>query len=168
VITQTWAFRVYGEPAPKGSMVGRIHQGRVIMSEQATRNRPWRALIENAAPTFIRESASPGQPLAIRLLFAVTRTPAAAQRTHPATQSAQGIGGDLDKLVRLALDALESCGVLTNDAQIVDIEAKKVYADDPFWSIDRLGDSATTPGMYCQLRPVGYLPTTLPLAVPHA
>lgn len=159
MITQPAAFRVFGEPAPKGSMIARTTKsGQVIVTEQVDRNKAWRRLIEAAAPVHITERPSPHQPLRVELVFSLTRTPAAKDRAYPATQSAQGIGGDLDKLVRLALDALESCGVLVNDAQVVELEAAKRYAD-------RI-ESMARPGMYCRIEPVGVVPDPLPLEAP--
>lgn len=158
MITKPAAFRVYGEPAPKGSLAGRclthpkigqkaLKAARVVMSEASNRGRPWRKAIEKAAPIHITEQADRHQPLEITLLFAVTRQPAAAHRAYPAVRSSQGIGGDLDKMVRLVLDALESCKVLVDDAQVTSLTARKVYADDPDWG--RAG-----PGLYCRLVPV--------------
>ena len=37
---------------------------------------------------------------------------------------------DLDKLTRACLDSLESAGVLTNDNLVVDLTARKNYADN--------------------------------------
>jgi crossover junction endodeoxyribonuclease RusA len=167
VITRPHAFRVYGEPAPKGSIAGRVAKnGRVILSEQVNRNRPWRRAIEKAAPIHITERAEKGQAIRITLLFALTRTQAAAGRTRPTTQSAQKIGGDLDKLARLVLDALESCAVLANDAQVVELTATKVYADSPEWMTSEqwVRRGRREPGMYCRIEPVGYVPPELPYA----
>jgi len=172
VITRPAAFRVYGEPAPKGSLAGRclthpkIGQivrapQRVVMSEGANRGRPWRKKIEKAAPIHITERADRHQPLRVTLLFAVTRTAAAEGRAYPSTRSAQNVGGDLDKLIRLVLDALESCGVLADDAQVVELDPRKVYADHPDWGrVD--GNGAPVPGLYCRVEPVGYIPPELP------
>lgn len=184
MITRPAAFRVYGEPAPKGSLAGRClthpkigqictRVQRVAMSEDANRGRPWRRAIEKAAPVHITERPDPHQPLMISVLFAVTRTTAAAGRLYPATQSAQSVGGDLDKMVRLILDALESCKVLVNDAQVVAIggppstdpvldgRPRKVYADHPDWGRTD-ANGAPLPGLYCRLEPVGYIPDPLP------
>lgn len=158
MITRSAAFRVFGEPAPKGSLAGRVNPRNpkhVIITEDANRNRPWRRAIQKTAPVHITERPDPHQPLKVTLVFAITRTPAAAAREYPATQSAQKIGGDLDKLVRLVLDALETCGVLTNDAQVVDLAARKVYVDHADWG-------RPWPGLYCRLEPVGYVPPQLP------
>lgn len=155
MITRPAAFRVYGEPAPKGSLAGRVNPKNpkhVIITEDANRNRPWRRAIEKAAPIHITERPDTHQPLKVVLLFGVTRTQAARDRDYPSTQSAQKVGGDLDKLVRLVLDALESCKVLINDAQVVEIEASKVYADT----------CMKAPGLYCRIEPVGYVPPELP------
>ena len=173
MITRPAAFRVFGEPAPKGSLAGRClthpkigalcyQAQRVVMSESANRARPWRRAIEKAAPVHIAERADPHQPLMVSALFAVTRTPAAAGRVAPSTQSAQGVGGDLDKMVRLLLDALESCGVLHNDAQVTRFgDLGKVFADDGEWvqGVDR---RRGVPGLYCRVEPVGWVPDALP------
>lgn len=168
MITKPAAFRVYGEPAPKGSLAGRClthpkigqrvqQAARVVLSEDANRGRPWRRAIEKAAPVHITERPDPHQPLKLTYLFAVTRTNAAATRPYPSTRSAQGIGGDVDKMLRLLLDALESCGVLTDDAQVVKFgESGKVYADDPEWT--GRGGQPGMPGLYCRLEPAVAMP----------
>jgi Holliday junction resolvase RusA-like endonuclease len=161
VITRPHAFRVYGEPAPKGSIAGRVAKnGRVILSEQVNRNRGWRRTIENAAPLWVHERPDPHQPLKVTLTFALTRLRAAENRTYPSTRSAQKVGGDLDKLVRLVLDALETAGVLTDDAQVVELSARKLYSDALEWS----GVAPVRAGMYCRVEPVGYVPPELPYA----
>ena len=176
MITRPAAFRLAGEPAPKGSLAGRClthpkighvcaQPQKVVMSESANRSRPWRKAIEKAAPLYLREKADPHQPIKLTWLFAVTRTPAAADRAYPTTQSAQGVGGDADKMLRLLLDALESCGVLHNDAQVTRFgESGKVYADDPTWL--RVGGQRGVPGMWCQIEPIGAAPDALPLELP--
>lgn len=164
MITKPAAFRVYGEPAPKGSLAGRclthpkigqkaLKAARVVMSEQSNRGRPWRKAIEKAAPLHITERPDRQQPLRIVLLFALTRQPAAAHRRYPAARSSRGIGGDIDKLTRLVLDALESAEVLTDDAQIVTVDARKVYSDDPAWW-HPVSDRAGKPGLYCRIEPM--------------
>ena len=173
MITRPHAFRVFGEPAPKGSLAGRClthpkvgavcaRAARVVLSEDANRGRPWRKAIETAAPVHITERPDKHQALRVTLTFAISRTPAAAGRTRPSTRSAQGVGGDLDKMVRLVLDALEACGVLLDDAQICTFGATdKVFADDPVWhhGVDRWRG---VPGLYCRLEPAGYAPPELP------
>lgn len=159
MITKPAAFRVFGEPAPKGSMIARtLKGGRTIVVEDNARTKPWRRTIEAEAPAYFPERPAPHQPLKVILRFGVTRTPAAAGRDFPAVRANQGVGGDLDKLVRLALDALESCGVLTDDAQVVALEAAKVYADE-------IDPGLRRPGMYCRIEPVGVVPDPLPLEV---
>lgn len=172
MITKPAAFRVYGEPAPKGSLAGRclthpkIGQivrlpQRVAISEDANRGRPWRRAIEKAAPIHITERPDKYQPLMVTCLFAITRTPAAEGRLYPSTRSAQGVGGDTDKMVRLVLDALESCGVLLDDAQVTRFgETGKVYADDPEWLYR--GGQRGIPGLYCRVEPIGYVTPELP------
>lgn len=170
MITKPAAFRVKGiEPAPKGSMAGRclthpkvgakcLNPQRVVISEDANRGRPFRRAIEKAAAVHMPEKAGKHQPLKVEILFGITRTRAAADREFPAVRSSQGIGGDLDKMVRLVLDALESCGVLTDDAQVCEIAASKVY-------FDTCSDS---PGLYCRVEPIGWEIVTQPPLLPVA
>lgn len=169
MITRPHAFRVYGEPAPKGSLAGRClthpkigkvcqQAARVVMSEDANRGRPWRRAIETAAPVHITEQADQHQPIKATMTFAVTRTHAARDRPYPSVRSALSIGGDLDKFVRLVLDALESAKVLTDDAQVVELTARKVYVDSPLWG--RQG-----PGLYLRLEPAVVMPAMLPVEV---
>lgn len=158
MITKPAAFRVTGvEPAPKGSLAGRclthpkvgqkaLNPARVVISEDANRGRPFRRALEAAAKVHMPEQAERGQPLKVTVVFGVTRTAAAKTRMFPSLRSAQGIGGDLDKMVRLVLDALESAGVLADDAQVVKLEASKDY-------FDQLG-GATAPGLYVRVEPV--------------
>jgi len=57
--------------------------------------------------------------------FCVPRVRAAAKRTHPITPY------DLDKLCRAVGDALSvNLDMITNDAQICELNAMKVFADD--------------------------------------
>jgi Holliday junction resolvase RusA-like endonuclease len=143
--------------------VGKICQrvARVTMREQVARSKPWRNAIEKAAPIYLQERADKHQPIKVTYLFAITRTSAAEGRDYPTTQSAQGVGGDADKFLRLLLDALESCGVLHNDAQVVRFgESGKVYADDPAWLA--VGGQRGVPGMWCQIEPVGRVADLLP------
>lgn len=177
MITRPAAFRVYGEPAPKGSLAGRClthpklgqvckKLAKVVLTEQVERGRYWRKQVEKAAAERITEQAGEHQPIKATFVFAVTRTHAARDRAYPATRSAQGVGGDMDKMVRLVLDALESCGVLKDDAQVVRWgETCKVYADAAEWT-DRGGPSGM-PGAYIRVEPVGWVPDPLPLVVPH-
>ena len=158
MITRPAAFRVYGEPAPKGSMIPRkLKGGRVVVVEDNKRTKPWRRAIEKAAPVHITERADKWQPVALHLVFAVTRLPAQHDVTRPVKRATGGVGGDLDKMVRLVLDALESCRVLTDDAQVTEIHAQKMFAESPDWS-GRPG----VPGVYCRIEPVGWVPDELP------
>lgn len=164
MITKPAAFRVKGiEPAPKGSMAGRclthpkvgsvcLTPQRVVISEDANRGRPFRRAIEKAAAVHMPEKAGKHQPLKVTVLFGITRTRAAEDREFPAVRSSQGIGGDLDKMVRLVLDALESAGVLTDDAQVIELSASKVFYDT----------CSDSPGLYCRIEPIGWEVVTQP------
>lgn len=157
MITHPAAFRVYGQPAPKGSMIPRkLKDGRVVVVEDNKRTKPWRRAIAAAAPVHLSERADQYQPIKIVCAFALTRLPAQEGLPGPVKRATGGVGGDVDKMVRLVLDALEDCGVLVDDAQVVRVEAWKLFADAPDWP--RYG----VPGMYCRIEPVGYVPDELP------
>jgi Holliday junction resolvase RusA-like endonuclease len=57
--------------------------------------------------------------------------------------------GDVDKLARLVLDALEDAGLLTDDAQVVEVTSRKAYPDDAY-SPDTLDD----PGVRVRVYPI--------------
>lgn len=142
----------------------------MILAEDNKRTKPWRRRIESVAPIYMTEQAAEHQPLLVSCLFAVTRSPAAHAREYPTTVAAQGIGGDLDKLIRCLLDSLEACKILKNDAQVIAIggppsidplldgKPRMVYLDHPDWG-------KPWPGLYCRVepvKPVGYDPLELP------
>lgn len=150
MITQTWGLRIYGEPAPKGSLVPReLPGGRVALVEQVGRGKPWRRAIEKAAPKLIPEKAGKHQPIGLDLTFTITKTAAAIAegRLFPSTQSAEGIGGDADKMVRLVLDALESAKILVNDGQVVRIRTDQYYPGTEY------RDQLTRPGLMLRIYP---------------
>jgi crossover junction endodeoxyribonuclease RusA len=129
-----------GHPAPKGSLkcVGR--RGRIahVLIEDNANATPWRNTIAGwiTGKWPDHAHADPGQPVRADVVFAVDRpafhygTGANASRvkasapTWPATRSS----GDVDKLLRLVLDAVQDTDVLPDDAAVVVVTAVKSYA----------------------------------------
>ena len=111
-----------GTPVPKGSMKCIGRGGRHQLVEDNPRTTPWRRRIASLVRSRVTSEAAPRQPLAVDLLFTVPR-PKSVRAAHPVTRSA----GDLDKLVRLALDALQDTALLPDDAQVVELHAWKAY-----------------------------------------
>lgn len=152
---------VTGRPAPKGSLVcvGRPG-GRHQLIEDNKRTAPWRRTVADT----IRKSwphdqhAAPGQPIGAELTTSHAR-PTGHYGTgrnahqlkptadpHPVTRSA----GDLDKLARLLLDAIQDTDVLPDDAQVVELISRKVYARPH----DPTDDVLPCPGVVIRLYPI--------------
>lgn len=153
-----------GRPAPKGSLtcVGRPG-GRHQLIEDNKRTKPWRNTIAAA----IREQwphdqhAAPYQPIGAEVTTSHER-PAGhygsgrnAQQLKadadpwPVTRTA----GDLDKLARLVLDAIQDTDVLPDDAQVCELHSRKVYAR-PHDPIDTAADVLPCAGVVIRLYPL--------------
>jgi Holliday junction resolvase RusA-like endonuclease len=135
---------VAGTPRPQGSKrpVRNKHTGRIHMVESSERLPDWRADIRDAAMRAVDgvpTSAYWERPLVVGIQFRLARPkshylPANTRRTapelrpeaptHPAGKP------DTDKLIRAVLDALTGL-VWRDDAQVVDILARKVYGERP-------------------------------------
>lgn len=128
---------VPGRPAPKGS-VDVLPNGRVRQANP--RAKAWQAEVARvcrAAITYEPETGRPGKrgalrpgwpinhPVRVDLEFWFKR-PQKPAHAFPAT-----IGtGDLDKLVRLVLDALTAASVYVDDARVVEINAASYWTQD--------------------------------------
>lgn len=115
----TFAIAVPGRPLPKGSL---RHVGRGRLVEQ-TKVKDWMKEIQahileaysDVAPMF-------DTPVRATLQFHFPRPAAAKNRLYPHLRSA----GDLDKLVRAVLDALQP-SILADDSLVVHLAAGKFY-----------------------------------------
>ena len=157
-----YVFVVYGAPAPKGSLkcVGR--NGRHQLVENSDRTTPWRNRVAGGARR-ITLSGFPG-PLGVEVTLTVDRPTShylvngglsaeGRRRPYPSRRS-QGLGGDVDKLARVVLDALEDAGTLTDDAQVVELIARKTFHDGP----GVLPDALDRPGARIRLYPLEETP----------
>lgn len=111
---------------PKGSKTG-VRGHMVESADMATKTRKsgalkrWMATIAKAAVAHRAPRYEAGRALAVHMTFYVPKKPS-VKRGYPCVK----YGGDVDKLCRAVLDALE--GVLyANDAQVIDIHARKRY-----------------------------------------
>lgn len=152
---------IYGEPAPKGSMkcVGGRGRKRHQLVENSPRTGPWRERVARGAKR-LPVSQLTG-PVGIEVTLTVSR-PAAhyranrrgltalGRRTPYPSRRSQGLGGDVDKLARTILDALEDADVLTDDAQVVELVTRKTYAE----GTGTLPDALTYPGARIRLYPI--------------
>ena len=115
----TFAITVPGRPLPKGSLK---HVGRGRLVEQ-TKVKGWMQEIQahilevysDVAPMF-------DTPVWVTLAFRFPRPVAAKNRLYPHLRSA----GDLDKLTRAVLDALQP-SILADDSLVVKLTAGKFY-----------------------------------------
>jgi Holliday junction resolvase RusA-like endonuclease len=135
---------VVGTPRPQGSKrpVRNKHTGRIHMVESSERLPDWRADIRDAAMRAVDglpTSAYWERPLAVGIQFTLPRpkghylpanTRRAAPELRPDAPKHPAGKPDADKLLRAVLDALTGL-VWRDDAQVVDILARKVYGERP-------------------------------------
>lgn len=153
-----------GDPAPKGSMKcvgGSKGRGHRLIEDNA-RTKPWRDKVATACRDRLTAyTAGVGQPVGAEVTFTLNR-PAGHYgtgrnaRTLRAAAPAYPVGhntGDLDKLVRLILDALQDPGTLPDDCAVVDVTARKRYIADGSFDPDVLAH----PGVVIRLHPIGAL-----------
>jgi len=124
-------FEVPGEPQPQGSHQPYTHNGRVWVTSDNRRLRPWR----NAVCWHAREALGQYPPLAgpvrVDLSFSFARPPGHFGRRGllPSAPAGHAVRPDVDKLARGALDALGEAGVWRDDAQVAELVATKAYAE---------------------------------------
>lgn len=117
---RTFALTVPGKPLPKGSL---RHVGRGRLVEQ-TKVKTWMQEIQkHTVETYGSEIPLFEAPVEAVLKFRFPRPAAAKNRLYPHLRSA----GDIDKLTRAVLDALQPA-VLLDDSLVVELTASKAYA----------------------------------------
>ncbi len=149
-LDRDYAVRVYGLPEPQGSMTCKAKH--VAKANLQPTNEPalklWRALVEKAGRA-LPVSGLVG-PVGVEVTLTVAK-PRTVTRDWPSKKANQkGVGGDVDKLARAVLDALEASGVIENDAQVVELTARKCYPTSP-GATDRLD----RPGAVIRIYPIG-------------
>ena len=128
-------IKVSGTPAPQGSQRAFVHRhtGRAVVVESSAKVRPWRAAI-TAACKAERVPHHEG-PVTVSVIFYMPR-PRSHHRAdgvtlRPTAPVSPSVRPDLDKLLRSTLDGLTDAGVIEDDARIVSISARKIYAVPP-------------------------------------
>jgi Holliday junction resolvase RusA-like endonuclease len=137
----TVVIRVPGIPQPQGSKTKtRLGGMRDANSERLI---PWRNAVTVATVQTVGHHWQPlDGPLSVSVIFTMPK-PASApkrRRTWPAKKP------DLDKLIRAAFDGITDGGLWRDDALVVDVYARKVYAGDP--------EAGLAPGALIHVRPV--------------
>lgn len=126
-------FHAEGVPVPKGSL-RHVGNGRLV---EQTKAKPWMSRIRAAA---LKAAADTGHnritvPVEVDVTFTFIRPKSAKNRLYPHMRSV----GDLDKLCRSLLDALQPSktedGVMDDDSLVVSLTAHKVYGDVPGVSV---------------------------------
>lgn len=151
-----------GKPATKGSMkcVGRVGKSAHVLVESHASADPWRRTVAGWVTSKwpIGQAAASGQPLAAEVAFTLDRpashygTGKNARTIKPAHRDAWPAGhntGDVDKLVRLILDALQDGPnpVVPDDAAVVVLTTAKRFVG--------AASALPWPGVRIRLRPAG-------------
>lgn len=156
-------FTVYGAAQPAGSKKGFVNRktGRVIITDDAKRSRPWKSEVTAAAidaMTFHGDEGTSGLlppldgPLLLELTFWVSRpkghygTGRNADKVKPGAPWAPTVKPDLLKLARAVEDALTGV-VYRDDAQIVTETLQKAYTTGQPRTEIRVGQVAA-PGQH--------------------
>lgn len=122
-MTRRVSFRVFGVAQPKGSTRAFVPKGwsRPVITSANPKSKGWQQLVSEQAQTVAQDGLFTG-PVVLIVTFHLPR-PASLPKKHLHHTKKP----DLDKLVRNTKDALK--GILyRDDAQVVDIHARKVYA----------------------------------------
>lgn len=138
MLTREVVLDIIGHPAPKGSLKCIGRNGHHQLIEDNTRTKEWRAEISTHAKRLLNtpdKRADKHQPIGVEVTFSLER-PKGHHRTgarahqlvdsapqYPVTRSSY----DVDKLLRLVLDALQDAGVLHDDAAVVEVTTRKFY-----------------------------------------
>jgi Holliday junction resolvase RusA-like endonuclease len=127
------AFEVPGEPQPQGSTKAfkHRHTGLVMVTSDNARLRPWRDTVcWHARQALAGRQPLPG-PVRVRFEFRFARPRGhfGKRGLRPAAPKEHVVRPDIDKLARAALDALGEAGVWRDDAQVVDLQVGKRYAE---------------------------------------
>lgn len=165
MLTDEIRVAIPGHPAPKGSLKcigGRGGRGHVLIEDNA-RTKDWRTAVafwtRRTWPT--DQHADPQQPLAAEITFTLPR-PAGhygsgrnahqlkpSAPAHPVSHST----GDVDKLLRLVLDALQDTDVLPDDCAVIEVHTRKAYPRPP-GTPDLPDDVLGYPGVVIRLYPI--------------
>ena len=115
-------LRVYGLPAPQGSK--KIIRGRLIEAS-GEKLKKWRKAIADACQELPKQDIVLS-PVGVEVEFFLPRPASVKQSKRPLPI----VPPDLDKLLRGLLDGIgQSEAIWKDDAQVVEIKAKKTYAD---------------------------------------
>jgi Holliday junction resolvase RusA-like endonuclease len=162
VIASEIVLTIGGTPVGKGSLkcIGTRGTRTHVLVEDNPRTQAWREEVARAARSAEFEVAGEGQPIGVEITSTLPRpnghygTGRNAHRVKPSSPDHPTVkgSGDVDKLARLVLDALEDADVLANDAQVVEVLSRKSYPDDGVRL--PLPDTLDAPGVRIRIYPI--------------
>lgn len=115
------AFTIPRAPVPKARP--RVERGRARTPDQT---RAYERDVATVARAHMRGRVADG-PLRVDLLFVLRRPVASRRRCDPDGLMWADVRPDLDNLIKAVVDGM-AC-VMRDDAQVVDLRARKVYAE---------------------------------------
>lgn len=120
------SFVVLGEPKPKGSYraVQGKHQKHAFVVNDNPGTKPWQVAVAWAARVNYHPQPPCRGPVRIEVCFYLPRPKSLHKKVKVPTKKR----ADLDKLERALLDGIKSGGVYVDDAQVVAIVSRKVFA----------------------------------------
>jgi Holliday junction resolvase RusA-like endonuclease len=119
-------FQIFvpGEPRPQGSKKAFSRGSRIVLVEANKQLPAWR---EQMRKTFEMKMLELDNPfitaVSVSITFWISRPKSVKREYATGTY-------DLDKLTRAVFDSLEQAKVLTNDNLVIDLTARKNYADN--------------------------------------
>jgi crossover junction endodeoxyribonuclease RusA len=119
-------FEAKGSPQPKGSTRSFVINGRVVTTSDNPALHTWQKVIRFCAQDWKSGLLPASTPVSIDIIFTLQRPPSVSAGRRPLPI----VKPDCDKLARAVLDALSGI-VYRDDAQVVDIHARKRYGDTP-------------------------------------
>jgi Holliday junction resolvase RusA-like endonuclease len=132
-----WTVKITGTPAPKGSLkcVGKNGHHQLIEDDRTGVGKSWRQLVTLGGKKLLAEAGDQLKqgPVSVDVIFTVRRPDGVspAQRGWPWKRgtASKGTGADVDKLARMVLDGLTDSHLIGDDAQVVELAARKCYPD---------------------------------------
>lgn len=127
LIAEAVRFFVPGVPIPKGSAKAFVVGKRAVVTHDNAKTKPWQRSIAAEA-----RGVAPGLldgAVRVELWFSMPRPKSHGKPGRKSWAAEHVTRPDLDKLVRTVLDALTGI-VWADDSQVVEVAARKCYADD--------------------------------------
>lgn len=152
------AVRVFGLPAPKGSLkcIGARGKRGHVLIEDSTNTKPWRELVEKAGRALPVTGLAGPVGLEVTLTLPRPKSHYGTGRNATVLKASSPLwpishqAGDTDKLERTVLDGLQDAGLFVDDCLVVELTGRKVYPDTP-----GVPDRLDRPGAVIRVYPIG-------------